>query len=345
MNHPMIPVAASRFGEHLAQRPACPGMAEDMLTAEGRRRIPQLHPHYVFTSEVFDDLSEWWRSAPTEPLVISGPTGSGKTSAVLEWCARLRMPVVSVTARARMDKRELLGRWVLESGAMRWVDGPAALAWRHGWLLLVNEYSAAPPEMWVSANDLLEGLPLEIDQTGEILPKHPCARVVLTDNTRGHAAESGEGYFGRHLQDRSVVDRCWHMRIEGLSEEDEAELLLKTVPERIRLRAGEARLREVCAKLAQAAAESRTAANRPVLGFEARSTAISHRALARMAGIAARYVSGEGPSTGKPVERLADLALGRALEPDVRDALVICLSHSLGDMLERMRAEATPSGE
>ena len=77
----------------------------------------------------------------------------------------MQMPAVVFTARPRMDRRELIGRWVLGPSGMTWVDGPAALAWRNGWVLLINEFSAAPPEVWVSANDLLEGLPLEIDQT------------------------------------------------------------------------------------------------------------------------------------------------------------------------------------
>ena len=53
-------------------------------------------------------------------------------------------------------------------------------------------------------------------------------RVIVTDNTRGHSSEIDEGFFGRQIQDRSVIDRFWHMRMEGLGEAEEASLLAAT---------------------------------------------------------------------------------------------------------------------
>ena len=73
-----------------------------------------------------------------EYVAIMGPSGSGKTSTAMQFCARLGIPVVSVTARARMDRRELLGHWALQGGETRWIDGPALLAWKHGWTLLIR---------------------------------------------------------------------------------------------------------------------------------------------------------------------------------------------------------------
>ena len=163
-----------------------------------------------------------------EYVAIMGPSGSGKTSTAMQFCARLGIPVVSVTARARMDRRELLGHWALQGGETRWIDGPALLAWKHGWTLLINEFSAAPADMWVSCNDILEGLPLDNGATGELVVPHPMTRVIVTDNTRGHSSEIDEGFFGRQIQDRSVIDRFWHMRMEGLGEAEEASLLAAT---------------------------------------------------------------------------------------------------------------------
>ena len=214
-------VPASVFGEHLAGERDCLGYQVETLPAFARTRIPVLNPCYFFNEAHYRTLAAWWNLARREPIYVSGPSGSGKTSTAMQFCARLGIPVVSVTARARMDRRELLGHWALQGGETRWIDGPALLAWKHGWTLLINEFSAAPADMWVSCNDILEGLPLDNGATGELIVPHPMTRVIVTDNTRGHSSEIDEGFFGRQIQDRSVIDRFWHMRMEGLGEAEE----------------------------------------------------------------------------------------------------------------------------
>lgn len=256
----------------------------------------------------------------------------------------MQMPAVVFTARPRMDRRELIGRWVLGPNGMTWVDGPAALAWRNGWVLLINEFSAAPPEVWVSANDLLEGLPLEIDQTGEVIDRHPLARIVFTDNTRGHSTELAAGYFGRQIQDRSVIDRMWHLRCEGLHEADEARVLLASLEGNLVERAGEAAAEEICALAARAATGSRCKAAQSPLGFENRSFALSIRAARRFAELTVRYAAGDLPVSADPIAAAADTAVGNALDRPVRDALVTYLKTIFGERiteLRKMRAESS----
>lgn len=192
-------VPASVFGEHLAGERDCLGYQVETLPAFARTRIPVLNPCHFFNEAHYRTLAAWWNLARREPIYVSGPSGSGKTSTAMQFCARLGIPVVSVTARARMDRRELLGHWALQGGETRWIDGPALLAWKHGWTLLINEFSAAPADMWVSCNDILEGLPLDNGATGELVVPHPMTRVIVTDNTRGHSSEIDEGFFGRQI--------------------------------------------------------------------------------------------------------------------------------------------------
>ena len=346
MKQEIAAVPASRFGLHLSDEahPAARGYVRDDLTREGALRVPELPRGWHFAPEAYDGIVGWWNWGGAEPLLITGPAGSGKTASVLAFCAVMQMPAVVFTARPRMDRRELIGRWVLGPSGMTWVDGPAALAWRNGWVLLINEFSAAPPEVWVSANDLLEGLPLEIDQTGEVIDRHPLARIVFTDNTRGHSTELAAGYFGRQIQDRSVIDRMWHLRCEGLHEADEARVLLASLEADLVVRAGEAAAEEICALAARAAAGSRCKAAQSPLGFENRSFALSIRAARRFAKLTLRYAAGDLPVSADPIAAAADTAVGNALDRPVRDALVTYLKTIFGERiteLRQMRAESS----
>lgn len=127
-----------------------------------------------------------------------------------------------------MDKYELIGRWGPgEDGSLTWYDGPAALAWRHGFVLVVNELTAAPADVWVSMNDLLEGDDLVNDRTGEVIPRHANTRVILTDNCRLGSTTGDTGYVARNDQDRSVFERCWHIALSFPDAETELAMLAK----------------------------------------------------------------------------------------------------------------------
>ena len=195
-------------------------------------RFAQPDREYTFQPELFERFRLWWEAEDTrEPMWISGPAGAGKTSFVMQFLRRVNAPAVTLTCRRRMDKYELIGQWGSDptTGQLVWIDGPATIAWRTGAVLVINEPSSAPADMWVACNDLLEGDDIVIDRTGEVVHRHPNARIVFTDNRPlGDASETPE-YLGRHAQDRSVFDRTWSL-VVGYPEKDvEVELLWKKV--------------------------------------------------------------------------------------------------------------------
>lgn len=192
------------------------------------RTIPVDAAH-TFDPAFFAQIRLWWEWHNTrEPLAVTGPAGCGKTTGVLQFLARVNAPVVTLTCRRRMDKYELIGRWGPgEDGSLTWYDGPAALAWRHGFVLVVNELTAAPADVWVSMNDLLEGDDLVNDRTGEVIPRHANTRVILTDNCRLGSTTGDTGYVARNDQDRSVFERCWHIALSFPDAETELAMLAK----------------------------------------------------------------------------------------------------------------------
>lgn len=172
--------------------------------------LPVINPDHVFDRELFNRMKLWWEWDETDaPLFISGPSGCGKTSTVLQFMARVCMPVVNFTCRQSMDYSDLIGRWSSEDGRFVWVDGPLTCAWKHGCVLLINEFSLAPAPVWVALNELFEGASLRLDSIGRTVPRHANTRVVITDNCR--ALDVSDTYVGRKRQDVTSADRFWHV--------------------------------------------------------------------------------------------------------------------------------------
>lgn len=330
-------VPASVFGEHLAGERDCLGYQVETLPAFARTRIPVLNPCHYFNDVHYRTLAAWWTLARREPIYVSGPSGSGKTSTAMQFCARLGMPVVSVTARARMDRRELIGHWALQGGETRWIDGPALLAWKHGWVLLINEFSAAPADMWVSCNDILEGLPLDNGATGELVFPHPMTRVIVTDNTRGHSSEIDEGFFGRQIQDRSVIDRFWHMRMEGLGEAEESSLLASTADQGWLEEFEPEVLERVFAALARLGADSRAAATAQAIGFESRAVPVSFRVLSRMRDMMLDAARMPAAPEDDVLRRIIRTSLTEALDATAREAAETMAVTAIGNLVHELR--------
>lgn len=323
---PSCVIDATRFGLS-ADLPTCQGFVTNDVPEDLRAFVPQIDSNYVFSENAYRTVAAWLEHGADCPLFVSGPAGSGKTSLAMQVAARLSLPVFDFTARLRMDVRELIGRWVMESDGMTFRDGPAVHAWRSGGIFLVNEFSAAPPEAWVSANSLLERLPIFIPETGELVEPHPMTRIIATDNTRGLSNDQDAGYLGRSLQDRSVMDRTWNLRLEGLSWEEEKRLLLATVPVNF------PRIPDVVARRAaelwlEIAADAEKASGETELGFESAMPKIGHRVLQRLLTLTFVQLSGGFPpvrdeaSAVRAVETIARIAFAETLDDIARGAFL-----------------------
>ena len=302
--------------------------------------VPKIDPDHIFDALFFEQLRMWWEGEDTRtPLYISGPTGCGKTSTITQFLARVGAPVVSHTCRRRMDKQDLIGRFGVEpSGQFCWFDGPAALAYRHGAVLLINEFSTAPAETWVSCNDLLEGADLRIDATGEVIARHPNTRVIITDNCACAAAGEDDAYLGREAQDASVADRFWHLRMNFIPRETEGEVLYA------KTRAAAAGLPEekvvsVIAQVLDFVAFTRTLGNNGNV-FAASVPAVSSRVSVRFLNILFGLIKARDSMKKKDadtllpniVQKALDMAYTNALAQEARDTLQQAAAFTLTDI-------------
>lgn len=124
------------------------------------------------------------------PVLLTGPTGCGKTRFVEHMAWRLQRPLVTLACHEDLTAGDLAGRWLLDAEGTRWQDGPLALAARHGGICYLDELVEARSDALVVIHPLADTrrvLPLE--RRGELLHAHPDFLLVASYNP---------GYRGLH---------------------------------------------------------------------------------------------------------------------------------------------------
>lgn len=104
------------------------------------------------------------------PLLLKGPTGCGKTRFVAHMAARLGRKLHTVSCHDDLTAADLTGRYLLQDGETKWLDGPLTRAVREGGICYLDEIVEARKDVTVVLHPLTDDrriLPLE--RTGEFL--------------------------------------------------------------------------------------------------------------------------------------------------------------------------------
>ena len=154
------------------------------LAAWRLRSAPAYHP-VGSEAQAFEAAA-----AARLPVLLTGPTGCGKTRFVEHMAWRLGRPLVTLACHEDLTAGDLAGRWLLDADGTRWQDGPLALAARHGAICYLDELVEARSDALVVIHPLADSrrvLPLE--RRGELLHAHPDFLLVASYNP---------GYGGLH---------------------------------------------------------------------------------------------------------------------------------------------------
>lgn len=197
---------------------------------EGTPFVPSLDQNYLFRKDLLSDLLAWHMLGGTEGLYLTGPTGSGKSTLVLQVAARLNIPVHRVTAHSRLETPELIGHYALVEGSMSFVDGPLTIAMREGHWFLLDEIDLLDPATAAGLNGIVEGAPLVIpEKSGEMVTSAPGFCFIATGNTAGSGDRTGL-YQGTLRQNLAFLDRFWMVEVGYPEMEQELSILARLVP-------------------------------------------------------------------------------------------------------------------
>lgn len=139
-------------------------------------------------------------------VLLSGPTGSGKSSVVQQVAARLNRPFTRLQCDNDLTRADFIGQMVLRNKETFFEYGLLPTAMREGHVLLIDEWDCANPSVAAVLQAVLEGEPLTITETGEVIKPHPEFRIFATANTLGLGDETGM-YHGTQPQNYAALDR------------------------------------------------------------------------------------------------------------------------------------------
>jgi nitric oxide reductase NorQ protein len=116
-------------------------------------------------------------------VVLKGPTGCGKTRLVEAMAHDLDRPLITVSCHDDLTTADLVGRFLLEGGDTRWVDGPLTRAVREGAICYLDEVVEARQDTTVVIHPLADHRrQLPIDRLGTVLDAAPGFCLVVSYN-------------------------------------------------------------------------------------------------------------------------------------------------------------------
>ncbi|ELA9367522.1 AAA family ATPase [Vibrio parahaemolyticus] len=195
----------------------------------GHLNIP-MKKEYIFRRETLRDIVAFLDCSFGDGLLITGPTGCGKTSAVEQVLARLHYPAQSYTCGGSTEYMDLVGQYTLVNGNTVWMDGVLTVAMREGHVLILNEIDLVDPAELANLNAILEGAPLVISQlNGQVIKPHPNFRLIATSNSNGSGGDGN--YMGVNRLNMAFMDRFVVIKEDYASEDTEMAVLAKLAPQ------------------------------------------------------------------------------------------------------------------
>lgn len=169
-------------------------------------------------------------------VLITGPTGSGKTSLAQYVFAKTQRPFVKVSMSGDIESSSIFGSYTVEDGTTVFNEGPVTEAALHGLGLIIDEYDVMPPEITMSMQSVLEtqGKLYLKEMAGasedKVITPHKDFRIVATGNTQGQG-DMTASYAGTTVQNSASIDRFGtSIELDYMKRRQEKAMVRKRVP-------------------------------------------------------------------------------------------------------------------
>ncbi|KAL8810672.1 MAG: hypothetical protein Q9200_002384 [Gallowayella weberi] len=180
-------------------------------------------PHYIITPFIEKNLLNLVRATSTRrfPVLLQGPTSSGKTSMVEYLAAISGNRFVRINNHEYTDLQEYLGTYISSpNGELQYQEGILVQALREGFWIVLDELNLAPIDVLEALNRLLDdNRELFLPETQQIVRPHENFMLFATQNPPGI-------YGGRKVLSRAFRNRFLELHFDDIPE-DELEVILR----------------------------------------------------------------------------------------------------------------------
>ncbi len=90
------------------------------------------------------------------PIMLKGPTGSGKTRLVEHMAWKLGRPLYTVACHDDLSGNDLIGRYIIKGDDVEWIDGPLLMAVKNGGIVYLDEVVEARKDTTVVIHPLTD---------------------------------------------------------------------------------------------------------------------------------------------------------------------------------------------
>uniref|UniRef100_A0A452YBY2 Midasin n=1 Tax=Aegilops tauschii subsp. strangulata TaxID=200361 RepID=A0A452YBY2_AEGTS len=172
---------------------------------------------YVLTSSVTEHIVNLARAVYIKryPVLLQGPTSSGKTSLVRYLAAKTGHEFVRINNHEHTDLQEYLGTYVPDShGKLQFQEGALVKAVREGHWIVLDELNLAPSDVLEALNRLLDdNRELFVPELQETIPAHPNFMLFATQNPPVL-------YGGRKMLSRAFRNRFIEVNVDEIPEDE-----------------------------------------------------------------------------------------------------------------------------
>jgi MoxR-like ATPase len=165
---------------------------------------PQQDPNYIgwgYHAQIKDIV----KSGAFFPVFVTGLSGNGKTMMIEQICAQAHRKYVRLQINPATDEEDLIGGMQLLNGETVFAKGPVVRAMEEGAILLIDEIDRGSNNL-MCLQGVLEGTPVLIKKTGEVITPAHGFNVIATANTSGQGDDTGK-FAAATVLDEAFLER------------------------------------------------------------------------------------------------------------------------------------------